>query len=116
RDVAALDIAGFGQAFAQTSDIFCIGLGRARVKNSDGRHRRLLRPRRERPCHRRAAEQRDEVAPGRHSITSSAVASKVEGTSMPRALAVLRLTTSSYLVGACTGSSAGFSPFRMRST
>ena len=28
------------------------------------------------------------------------------------ALAVLRLRTSSYLVGACTGKSAGFSPFR----
>jgi hypothetical protein len=30
--------------------------------------------------------------------------------------AVLRLITSSYLVGACTGRSAGFSPLRMRST
>ena len=30
--------------------------------------------------------------------------------------AVFRLTTSSYFVGACTGRSAGFSPFRMRST
>ena len=34
----------------------------------------------------------------------------------PSALAVLRLITSSYLVGACTGRSAGFSPLRMRST
>ena len=33
-----------------------------------------------------------------------------------RAFAVLRLMTSSYLVGACTGRSAGFSPLRMRST
>ena len=32
------------------------------------------------------------------------------------AFAVLRLITSSYLVGACTGMSAGFSPLRMRST
>ena len=38
------------------------------------------------------------------------------GTSRPSALAVLRLITSSYLVGACTGRSAGFSPLRMRST
>src|SRR6185369_12428083 len=51
-----------------------------------------------------------------HSITSSARASSVGGISRPRALAVLRLTTSSYLVGACTGRSAGFSPLRMRST
>jgi hypothetical protein len=28
----------------------------------------------------------------------------------------LRLITSSYLVGACTGKSAGLSPLRMRST
>src|SRR5262249_22766056 len=53
-------------------------------------HRRLLRSRRERPrC--RAAEQRDELAPS-HSITSSARASSVAGTSRPSALAVLRLS------------------------
>jgi hypothetical protein len=33
----------------------------------------------------------------------------------PSVLAVLRLMTSSYLVGFCTGRSAGFSPLRMRS-
>ena len=33
------------------------------IEKSDHRHRRLLRPRRERPCRRRAAEQRDELAP-----------------------------------------------------
>ena len=38
------------------------------------------------------------------------------GLSRPSALAVLRLITISYLVGACTGRSAGFSPLRMRST
>ncbi len=51
-----------------------------------------------------------------YSITSSARASRVGGTSRPSALAVLRLITSSNLVGACTGRSAGFSPLRMRST
>ena len=51
-----------------------------------------------------------------HSITSSARASTAAGNSNPIAFAVLRLTTSSYLVGACTGMSAGFSPLRMRST
>src|SRR5262249_28071167 len=50
------------------------------------------------------------------SITSSARASSCGGTSRPSALAVLRLITSSYLVGACTGRSAGFSPLRMQST
>src|SRR5947209_4308859 len=71
------------------------------------------------PCSRRAAEQRDELAASHfcaHSITSSARASRVSGTVRPSAFAVLRLITSSYLVGACTGRSAGFSPLRMRST
>jgi hypothetical protein len=45
-----------------------------------------------------------------HSITSSARASSVGGTSRPSALAVFRLMTNSYLVGACTGRSAGFPP------
>ena len=51
-----------------------------------------------------------------YSITSSARASSFGGTFRPSALAVLRLMTSSYLVGACTGRSAGFVPLRMRST
>src|SRR5262245_29663219 len=75
------------------------------------RHRRLLRPRRERP-RRRAAEQRDELATPDHSITSSARASREGGTVRPSALAVLRLSTVWYLVGACTGRSAGLAPFR----
>src|SRR5262249_42375889 len=75
----------------------------------------VLSPRRLRP-RRRGAEQHDDFAATDHSITSSARASTVSGTVRPRALAVFRLITSSYLVGACTGRSAGFVPFRMRST
>src|SRR5215472_9905024 len=68
----------------------------------------LLRARHQRPrC--RAAKQRDELAPP-HSITSSARASSVGGTSRPSALAVLRLITSSYLVGASTGRSRNGPP------
>src|SRR5439155_3762989 len=74
----------------------------------------LLRLRRYR-ARRRAADQRHELA-AFHSITSSARASTLSDTVRPSALAVLRLITSSYLVGACTGKSAGFSPLRMRST
>ena len=51
-----------------------------------------------------------------YSITSSALASSDGGTVRPSALAVLRLITSSNLVGACTGMSDGFSPLRIRST
>ena len=39
-----------------------------------------------------------------------------DGTVRPSSLAVLRLITSSYLFGVCTGKSAGFSPLKMRST
>src|SRR5215831_419210 len=59
----------------------------------------LLRTRRERPRGRRAAEQRDEVA-ALHSITSSARASSGNAMETPSTLAVLRLITSSYFVGA----------------
>src|SRR5450756_43633 len=51
-----------------------------------------------------------------YSITSSARTSSVGGTVKSSALAVLRLMTVSYFVGACTGMSDGFSPLRMRST
>src|SRR5262245_14068337 len=50
----------------------------------------LLRARREGPRRRCAAEQRDELAAPNHSITSSARASSVGGTSRPSALAVGR--------------------------
>jgi len=53
---------------------------------------------------------------GPYSITSSARESTDDGTVRPSPLAVFRLITSSFLVGACTGRSAGFSPLRMRST
>jgi hypothetical protein len=59
----------------------------------------LLRSRGERPCSR-AAEHHDEIAPPNHSITSSARAMSIGGTSRPSAFAVFRLMTSSYLVGA----------------
>src|SRR5262249_45328231 len=72
----------------------------------------LLRARRERPCRRHAAEERDELA-SPHSITSSAVASRVGGTVRPSILAVWALMTSSNLLDCTTGSSAGFAPLRI---
>src|SRR5262249_38151823 len=70
---------------------------------------------RERPRGRRAAEQRDEVA-SLHSITLSARAMNAGGTVKPSAFAVLRLMTSSNMVGCSTGRSAGWAPFRILST
>src|SRR6266481_1495457 len=51
-----------------------------------------------------------------HSITSSARASSVGGTSRPSALAVLRLMTSSNLIGCWIGSSPALVPLSTRST
>src|SRR5215216_3916967 len=48
-----------------------------------------------------------------YSITSSARASTVAGTSRPSVLAVLRLSIVSYLVGSCTGRSPE-RPFQRR--
>src|SRR5262245_16207790 len=117
RDRAALDPAEFTQSLHQYAEPLAVGPGRARDKQPDGRQFAwLLRPRRERPRCCRTADQRDELAAGTHSITSSASASNLSGTVSPSALAVLRLITKSYLIGYCTGRSAAFSPLRMRST
>jgi hypothetical protein len=51
-----------------------------------------------------------------YSITSSARASSEGGMWRPNAFAVLRLITSSNLVGCSIGRSAGFSPLRIRPT
>src|SRR5436190_14739830 len=112
-NIAAFDEAGFLEALCHRADLSSIKV--AATEQADQCHHRLLRPRRERPRGRRAYSS-EELATLHHSITSSARARSVGDTSRPNALAVLRLMTSSYLVGACTGNSPGFSPFRMRST
>src|SRR5262249_11176753 len=76
---------------------------------------RLLRVRRERPRRRCAAEERNELA-ALHSITSSARTRKDSAIVRPIAFAVLRLMTSSNLVGSSTGRSAGLVPFKILST
>src|SRR5262249_10887050 len=115
RDVLTLDVTGFVQATAERGRHGSVRLSRLSIQESDHRHRRLLRARAERP-RRRAAEQRDELAPFHrcnHSITSSARAISIGGTSRPSVLAVLRLITNSNLVGCTTGKSPGFAPLRI---
>src|SRR5262249_42117300 len=117
NDVFALNVAKLAQPLFESRQ-FGRRAGRSAWEYPDhlrNLRRLLLRACRERPRHRRAAEQRDERAT-LHSLTSLARASSVVGTSMPIALAVFTLITSSYFVGACTGRSAGFSPLRMRAT
>jgi hypothetical protein len=53
---------------------------------------------------------------GHYSITSSAATSRPAGTVRSSFLAVFKLRAVSYLVGVCTGSSAGLAPRRIRST
>src|SRR5262249_1138210 len=108
----AFDIAGILQALAKPAQTVRERVRGSGMKKPDDRHRRLLRPRRERPRGGSAGKQSGERAPP-HSITSSARASKVGGTVSPSAFAVLRLSTKSYLSGACTGRAAGLSPLRM---
>jgi hypothetical protein len=69
-------------------------------------------PRKRRPW-RRPGSQQTRCA---YSITSSASASRDDGTLMRSAFAVLRLMTSSNLVGSWIGRSPGFSPLSTRAT
>src|SRR5262245_54777816 len=118
REVASLDPAQLPQAvFERDHARLCLRVaGDKTHQHADPPHLVRLRGYGQRPCGCGAADERDELAPSHHSITSSARASSVGGISRLSAFAVLRLITSSYLVGACTGRSAGFSPRRMRST
>jgi hypothetical protein len=56
----------------------------------------------------------NERPPGDHWMTSSARSSSDGGIVSPSALAVLRLMTSSNLVGCSTGSSVGLPPLKIR--
>jgi hypothetical protein len=76
------------------------------IDKCDDRHRRLLRPRRQRPRGRCTAEKRYELATLHHSITSSARASSFSGSARPIAFAVLRLIKAM----ACPLCSTGITP------
>src|SRR5262249_24463737 len=110
------DISGVSQAAAECGNEMGKCARRSAAEKPDDRHHWLLRTRRERPCRRRAAQQRDELAPPDHSITLSASDRNDSGIVSPSALAVFRLTTSSNLVGCSTGRSEGFAPRRILST
>src|SRR5262245_11247173 len=115
-DIPTLDKASFAQAMAEGAQPARVPVGGCAAEIPDHRQPSLLRPRRNRPRRCRTADQRDELAPPDHSITSSARATSVGGTWMPSAAAVLRLITSSNFVGCSTGKSAGLTPFNTLST
>jgi hypothetical protein len=62
RHVLALCKTSFFQTLAKCTQPVRTAVRRCDVEEPDHRHRRLLRPRRERPRRNRAAEQRDELA------------------------------------------------------
>src|SRR6202035_2790236 len=110
--VLALGKAGLFQALCERGDVDDRVLRRPGAEKSD--HRQCLGARSQRPRQdggRRYGCRCNEFAPF-HSITSSAEASNAVGNSRPSAFAVLRLTTSSNIVGCCTGKSDGLIPLR----
>src|SRR5262245_14618918 len=72
RHVLALDVTGFTKALPECGQKACTIDRRRAAEESYHRHCWLLRTRRDRPRRRRAAEQRDELPPSHHSITSYA--------------------------------------------
>src|SRR5262244_2834191 len=56
RNVLAFDVSGLLEALAKSAQILREGFKRCGVENPNYWHRRLLRPRRERPCGSRAAK------------------------------------------------------------
>src|SRR5215468_1578353 len=118
HEVTALNKADIGKSLPHTSQCLSIRTFRSDPKIANAYPlirlgKRHAKRRGLRPCRCCAAEQRDEVAP-LHSITSSARASSVGGTSRPSAFAAWRLMTSSNLLDCTTGRSAGLVPFKMR--
>src|SRR5262249_21022565 len=118
RNGPILDPAEFAQPLHKCGDPRALRRRRGRAQEPNGRQlSRLLRGRRERPRSCRTAQQGDELAAFHlHSITSSAVCRNGSGMVRPSVFAVLRLMTSSYLVGCWTGRSLAFAPLRIRST
>src|SRR5262245_14314919 len=114
REVMSLDPSQLPEAiFKRDHARLCLRIvGDKTHQHADPPHPLGLRPRRERPRRRRAADEGDELA-AVHSIASSTLASSCGGTSMPSALAVCRLMTNWNFVDCSTGRSAGFAPLRI---
>src|SRR5262249_1394058 len=63
RDVFTFDVTRLLETLAKSAQLFAERIRRLAMEDPDYRHRRLLRSRRDPPDGRRAAEQRDELAP-----------------------------------------------------
>ena len=100
-----------GTAAAPLPAISCLGAFRPPAARARGEVRHCRQPKTCTEADREQMQQRGVQNCG-YSITSSARASSVGGKSRPSGFAVLRLMTSSNLVGCWTGRSAGFAPRR----
>ena len=116
-DIFALDITMLAQACSQrTHTIRRLGRGTV-VQISDLTNlRRLLSIGNERSNENTPAHDGHERSTVHHSMTWSARSSSEGGIVTPSAFEVLRLMTSSNLVGCWTGRSLGFAPLRILST
>jgi hypothetical protein len=122
--VGLCDLDKFGNCLCRSKDAFvpagqpksCACPGMAEQPGSPTISKTSLHSPDERESEARLRMSWATIIHGTHSITSSARASSVDGTSRPRALAVFMLMTNSNLVGCKTGRSAGFSSLRTRPT
>src|SRR5262245_17803189 len=115
-DVLALDITEIPQPLEESPpNIRGLRLGRRENADSSDLHR-WLRLRDERRCEHACTHGLEKPTAVHYSITWSARSSSAGGIVNPSALAVLRLITSSNLVGCSTGRSAGLAPLRILST
>ena len=115
-DVLAFDEFSVIQTLPKGIDNICEAGSRGASEKSDNRHRRLLRARHERPRGRRAAEQRDELAPLSfdHLVGGGDERGRHGEAKHPGGLVIDRRARTSTTV--TTGRSAGLVPLRMRST
>ena len=98
-------------AVKMANDAPTLTLPRSRGREGEGARLLFLQPRHRPHLARRVCA--TELTGG-YSITSSARARRIGGTSMPSAFAAFRLMISSNLVDCMTGRSSGLVPFRMR--
>src|SRR5262245_30652180 len=98
-EIPTFCITEFSHAFQKLSDVCADWLSLQRRPRQKG-HQRSSSGRLGQYClwpRRRAAEQRDELAPPDHSITSSASASSFAETSRPSVLAATRLNSRRFM-------------------
>src|SRR5262249_35756616 len=115
-NVPSLDIPEIAHRCRKRAEPTPRGRWRTLIQDSDAIDFHLLRLGRQRRNNNAPTHDGDERSPVHHSMIWSARPRTDGGMVSPSAWAVLRLITSSNLVGCSTGRSAGFAPLRILST